>query len=121
MFTRVPVVGRVTLVAAVVVKVKAKFPEVVRLFAISILPASLIVLAALTTSKVKFLLPVNAVEEVGTKATSKFAEVSFTAKLVKAPDALVVAPILILLIVPTPTDVNARVGVLEDVSVMRFV
>jgi hypothetical protein len=42
-------------------------------------------------------------------------------KVVNAPVEAVVAPIDILLIVPTPVDVKARVGVLLAVRVIRLV
>jgi hypothetical protein len=46
---KVPLAGRVTLVAAVVVNVSAKFPDVVNVFAVEILPPSVIVLVPLLT------------------------------------------------------------------------
>jgi len=42
-------------------------------------------------------------------------------KVVNAPVLVVVAPIDILLIVPTPVEVNASVGVVLAVSVIKFV
>ena len=41
--------------------------------------------------------------------------------VVNAPVLAVVAPIDMLLIVPTPVDVKARVGVVLAVSVIKFV
>ena len=55
----VPVVGKVTLVAAVVVKVNAKLPAVVKLFAKDKLPAKLIVLSASLTLTDKVLAAVK--------------------------------------------------------------
>jgi len=78
----VPVVGSVTFVAPVVVNVKEFAPEVVNAAAvvsvpaISILPANLIVLAALTTSRVTVRPAVNVVEETAARVTSNAAEVS---------------------------------------------
>jgi hypothetical protein len=46
---RTPVIGSVTEVAAVVVKVNAKLPEVVKLFAVEMLPASVMVRPVLLT------------------------------------------------------------------------
>lgn len=73
---RVPVVGKVTLVDPVVVKVRALFPEVVKLLAVVILPPIFRVRETLITSNVKVLPAVKAVEEVAAKVKSKAAEVS---------------------------------------------
>ena len=63
-FTNVPDVGKVTLVAPVVVSVTAFPPDVVKFPEISRFPPSFSVLAALTTSIVRARLAVKAVEEV---------------------------------------------------------
>ena len=119
---RVPVVGSVSDVDAVVVNERAKLPAVVKLLARSILPANLIVLLALITSNVSVLSAVSAVEELdATNKSNAVVVVSRTSKVVKRPVDAVVAPMLILLIVPTPVEVNARVGVLLAVSVIKFV
>jgi len=81
--TKVPDVGKVTLVAAVNVNVEAKFPETVKLFAISKLPPSLRVLLEFTTSIVSCLLATKAADEVATRVTSKAAEVSLIPKPVE--------------------------------------
>ena len=67
---KVPLVGKVTLVEAVVVRVKLLAPEVIKSAAVVRLPASLIVRAALTTSKVKVLPAVKVVLETAAKVTS---------------------------------------------------
>ena len=72
----VPVVGNVTLVAAVVVRVRELAPDVTKLAAISIFPASLIDLAALIISIVNERPAVRATDEVAAIVTSKAAEVS---------------------------------------------
>ena len=59
---RVPVVGNVTLVAAVVVRVSAKLPEVVRLFARLRFPASVIDLLASLTLMLNVLRAVRSAE-----------------------------------------------------------
>jgi hypothetical protein len=66
----VPVVGRVTLVAPVEVRVTLLAPEVTRFPAISMLPASLILLAALTISRVSVRPAVRVVEETAARVTS---------------------------------------------------
>ena len=72
----VPVVGRVKLVLPVVVRVRAFAPLVVKLPARSILPANLIVLAALIMSRVSMRPAVNAELETAASVTSKAALVS---------------------------------------------
>ena len=62
---------------------------------------------------------------VGLIVTVAFAGLNPTVELasnvVKLPAAHVVAPMLMSLIVPTPVEVNVRVGVLLAVSVIKFV
>ena len=102
-----PVVGNVTLVAPVVVNVRAKLPAVVRELAVvkfpptSTLPFNLIVLLLLITSNVSVLSEVKAVDDVDANVKSQaVVDVSTVCRVVNLPVEAVVAPMLTLLIVP---------------------
>lgn len=116
LFTNVPEVGNVTLVAPVVVNVKEFAPEVIKSAARVKLPLNLSVLAALTRSNVNVLPAVSAVDDVVAIVTSNAAEVSLIPKLVIA---VCVPPFMVGLVnvlfvnvsvVARPTKVSVEVG-----------
>lgn len=115
-FTNVPEVGNVTLVAPVVVNVKEFAPEVIKSAAIVRLPLNFSVLAALTKSSVSVLPAVNAVDDVAAIVTSNAAEVSLIPKLVIAVcvPPFMVGLVRVLLVnvsvVALPTSVSVDVG-----------
>ena len=89
--------GNVAVVAAVDVNVNAKLPDVEKLLAMSMLPASLIVLVALVTSNVNVRPAVKATELVAASVKSNAALVSRRANV----------PTLVILV-----DVPEKVGLL---------
>jgi len=112
----VPEVGRVTEVVPVVVRVVLNAPLVVRLPARSMLPASLIVLAALTISRVNVRPAVKVAEDAAAIVTSYAADVSRIPRLVIAVcvPPLIVGEVKVLLVnvsvVARPTKVSVAAG-----------
>ena len=90
----------------------------VKLLARSIFPPRAIVRDAFSTSIVNVLSAVSATDELEAKNRSKaVVVVSRTSNVVNLPVLGVVAPILMLLIVPTPVDVNVNVGSVPEVNI----
>ena len=110
----VPVVGRVTLVTAVVVNVNELAPEVIKSAANVKLPPNLTVLAAFTISSVNVLPAVNVVEDVAANVTSNAALVSRIANPVKP--AAVPPAIVAVLIVGEDNVLFVRVSVPANVA-----
>jgi hypothetical protein len=106
-FTSVPEIGSVTLVAPVVVKVRELAPTVVKLAAILRSPLSFTVLAALTTSNVNARPAVSAIEDVAPTETSNAALVSRRPRVRRL--VILVKPAIVVAVVPRETADVPRV------------